>query len=149
MEFQVIFTASRRCTIELLHEGAYFTDQEYEIWVDGTMVMTSNKVVQTINGLKPDTCYQVEVRMGEKRAVKEVKTCYEYVTLNVKDFGARGDKVHDDTVCIQAAILSCPKNSRVYLPKGVYKVSSLFLKSDMTLDFGEGAGEISDSTWAC
>ena len=74
MEFQVIFTASRRCTIELLHEGAYFTDQEYEIWVDGNMVMTSNKVVQTINGLKPDTCYQVEVRMGEKRAVKEVKT---------------------------------------------------------------------------
>lgn len=139
MEFQVIFTASRRCTIELLHEGAYFTDQEYEIWVDGNMVMTSNKVVQTINGLKPDTCYQVEVRMGEKRAVKEVKTCYEYVTLNVKDFGARGDKVHDDTVCIQAAILSCPKNSRVYLPKGVYKVSSLFLKSDMTLDFGDGA----------
>ena len=27
----------------------------------------------------------------------------------------------------------------MYIPKGVYKVSSIFLKSHMTLDIGEGA----------
>lgn len=139
MEFRVIFVSSRRCTIELLDQGIYFTDQEYEIWLDGRKAVTSRKVIQTVGGLKPDTVYHMEIRMGEKRAAQDVKTCYEYVTLNVKAFGARGDGVHDDTVCIQAAINCCPKDSRVYLPKGTYKVSSLFLKSDITIDLGEGA----------
>ncbi len=139
MEFQVIFKTSRRCTIELLNQGVYFTDQEYEIWLDGEMLMTSNKVVQTINGLKPDRTYHVEIRKGAETAAQDIHTDYEYVTLNVRQFGAKGNGEHDDTVCIQAAINCCPKDSRVYLPKGVYKVSSLFLKSDITIDFAEGA----------
>ncbi|GLC81938.1 glycoside hydrolase family 28 protein [Lacrimispora brassicae] len=139
MEFQVIFKTSRRCTIELLHQGIYYTNQEYDVYLDGKKIMTSNKVVQTINDLKPDTLYRLEIRMGDQAAMKEIKTDYEYVTLNVKKFGSKGDGKHDDTVFIQAAINCCPENSRVYLPKGVYKVSSLFLKSNITIDFAEGA----------
>lgn len=139
MEFQIIFQTSRRCTIEFLNSGIYHTDQEYELYVNGEKYMTSNKVVQTIHGLKPDTEYFLEARMGEVSASGKIRTDYEYVTLNVRRFGAKGDGRHDDTVCIQAAINCCPKNSRVYLPKGIYKVSSLFLKSDITIDFAEGA----------
>lgn len=154
MEFQVIFKTSRRVTIELLNCGIYHTDQPYDIYLDGEKVMTSQKVIQTINGLKPDTAYRLEVRMSKAgsstasaeaglsagdTASAEIRTDYEYVTLNVKKFGARGDGVHDDTVSIQAAISCCPKDSRVYLPKGIYKVSSLFLKSDITIDLAEGA----------
>lgn len=40
---------------------------------------------------------------------------------------------------IQAAILSCPKNSRVLVPKGTYKFTNLFLKSNMILELEEGA----------
>ena len=154
MEFQVIFKTSRRVTIELLNCGIYHTDQPYDIYLDGEKVMTSQKVIQTINGLKPGTAYRLEVRMPKAgssassaeagssagdTASAEIRTDYEYVTLNVKKFGARGDGVHDDTVSIQAAISCCPKDSRVYLPKGIYKVSSLFLKSDITIDLAEGA----------
>ena len=76
MEFRVIFVSSRSSTIELLDQGIYFTDQEYEIWLDGRKAVTSRKVIQTVGGLKPDTVYHMEIRMGEKRAAQDVKTCY-------------------------------------------------------------------------
>ena len=139
MEFREIFKTSRRVTIELQNSGSYHTDQPYEVYLDGKKVMTSERVIQTVNGLKPDTAYLLEVRKGAEAVSHEIKTDYEYITLNVRKFGAVGDGDHDDTVCIQAAISSCPENSRVYLPPGVYRVSSLFLKSDITIDLAEGA----------
>ena len=67
------------------------------------------------------------------------RTDYEFVTLNVREFGAWGDGKHDDTICIQAAIHACPKNGRVFIPKGTYKISCIFLKSDVTIDIAEDA----------
>mgnify|MGYP002226078704 CR=1 FL=1 len=45
-------------------------------------------------------------------------TDYEFVTLNVRDFGAKGDGESDDTLFIQAAVMACPKQSRVLIPAG-------------------------------
>ena len=47
-----------------------------------------------------------------------------YGLVNVKDFGAVGDGVHDDTQAIQAAINSLPSGGTVYLPQGSYVISS-------------------------
>jgi hypothetical protein len=45
--------------------------------------------------------------------------------VNVKDFGAIGDGVTDDTAAIQAAIDSLPnKGGTIFIPSGVYKVTS-------------------------
>ena len=44
--------------------------------------------------------------------------------VNVKDFGAVGDGVADDTDAIQAAINSIPNGGAVYLNKGTYLISS-------------------------
>lgn len=60
-------------------------------------------------------------------------------TLNVRDFGAKGDGVQDDTTYIQAAIMSCPRNSRVLIPEGTYRVTSLFLKDHLTMELAKGA----------
>jgi polygalacturonase len=44
--------------------------------------------------------------------------------LNVKDFGAKGDGVTDDTAAIQAALNAYPNGMRIiYLPNGTYLVS--------------------------
>ena len=44
--------------------------------------------------------------------------------LNVKDFGAQGDNVTDDTAAIQAALAACPMGGIVYLPAGAYRTSA-------------------------
>ncbi|MFD5294792.1 glycosyl hydrolase family 28-related protein [Streptomyces mutabilis] len=44
--------------------------------------------------------------------------------LNVKDYGAVGDNVGDDTAAIQAALNACPMGGIVYLPAGAYRTSA-------------------------
>ena len=68
--------------------------------------MESNKVITSLFDLKPDTDYNVyAVYNGQKTNEVNIHTKYEFVTLNVRDFGALGDGVHDDTNAIQCAIM--------------------------------------------
>jgi polygalacturonase len=55
--------------------------------------------------------------------------------VSVKDFGAVGDGVANDTAAIQAAL---DASSRVYLPAGTYLVYTLFLNSNQYF-FGDGS----------
>lgn len=43
--------------------------------------------------------------------------------LNVKDFGAKGDGIADDTAAIQSALDMAKKSTTVYFPAGVYNIS--------------------------
>ncbi len=140
MKAKVVFKTSRKFLLEWEDFGIYYTDHEYEIWINEQFVIKSNKVIQTVTDLKPDTDYNVSLRVAEKEVCSfKVHTEYEFVTLNVKSFGARGDGIHDDTLAIQTAIAACPKEGRVYVPKGNYLITSLFLKNDLILDIGKGA----------
>lgn len=140
MEFQILLTTARSVVIELQDEKACYHTEEYKIICNGEEVMTSNKVVETLYGLSPDTDYTLSIHQGDKPSAEvKVHTNEEFVTLNVKDFRAKGDGISDDTLFLQAAILSCPKNSRVLVPKGIYKFTNLFLKSNMILELEEGA----------
>ncbi|WP_024296108.1 glycosyl hydrolase family 28 protein [Lacrimispora indolis] len=140
MKFRVIFKTARKITIELLDAGIFYTDFTYDIYINGKNRMTSRRVVETVDGLKPDTEYTIQVvGEGTRSETVNVRTDYEFVTLDIKKFGAVGDGAHDDTLAIQAAISSCPLDSRVLIPKGIYRVSSIFLKSNITIDLAEGA----------
>ncbi len=140
MKFNVILKTARKAVIELIGQGFYYTDKEYEIYINNTLYTKSTKVVQSIHNLKPDTEYSIYVKSDtETSEVVVIKTEYEFVTLNVKEFGAKGDGVHDDTTMIQCAINSCPKDGRVLIPEGCYKISTLFLKSDLRLELAKGA----------
>ena len=64
-------------------------------------------------------------------------------TVNVKDFGAVGDGVADDTVAIQAALnyaqqFTYPLVPAVYIPAGVYMVSNTITVPSYTNLFGDG-----------
>ena len=60
-------------------------------------------------------------------------------TLSVRDVGARGDGVHDDTEAIQAAI---DEAEAVYLPAGVYRITrAIRLRSNRHV-FGAGAATL-------
>ncbi len=135
MEINVIFQTARCVSVEIQDGSIFETEQEYEIYVDDRLYGTTNRVITSIYNLKPETKYRI--RIGE--AETTVQTDREFVTLNVRDFGAKGDGVQDDTLFIQAAIMACPKESRVLVPEGTYRITSLFLKDDLRLELQKGA----------
>lgn len=140
MELKLVNVTGRSAVVELTESGKYYTENKYDIYLNGNKYMESDKVITSIYGLLPDTEYKISAVYNEQSIeAVTVKTNYEYVTLNVRDFGAYGDGEHDDTNAIQCAIMSCPKDSRVLVPEGVYKISSIFLKDDLTLELAKGA----------
>ncbi|MGN0159149.1 MAG: glycoside hydrolase family 28 protein [Brotaphodocola sp.] len=139
MKINRIFQTARSVTVEILDGSIFETEKQYEIYVNDNLYGTTDRVISSIYGLKPDTDYQIRVQSEDDCGELSVKTDYEFVTLNVRDFGAKGDGVQDDTLYIQAAIMACPKDGRVLIPEGTYRVTSLFLKSDLKLELAKGA----------
>jgi len=140
MEIINIMHTARSATIEIKDGGRYFTKCPYTIKLNGKEFTTTEKTITSLFGLKPDTKYLTEVFDGEEK-VGEVsfQTDYEFVSLDVTRFGAKGDGEQDDTHYIQAAIMACPKNSRIYFPAGTYRITSLFLKSHIRIELARGA----------
>jgi len=77
--------------------------------------------------------------------------------INVRDFGAVGDGVHDDTIAINAALVASAEDTKtlfwqdktVYFPNGVYLVSDRLNKKYADGRFASGAimvGENRDKT---
>lgn len=61
--------------------------------------------------------------------------------INVRDYGATGDGITDDTAAIQAAIDSATSGGGIIFPRGIYKVSSLKIKAHgVTLTGGARRG---------
>lgn len=139
MKIDAIFKTARCATIEMADGSIYESEQVKKIFVDDVFYQETNKVITSIYGLKPDREYKISVEYGTETAETTFRTDSEFVTLNVRDFGAKGDGIQDDTNFIQAAILCCPPDSRVLIPEGTYKISSLFLKDDLRLELAKGA----------
>ena len=139
MNIEVIFKTARCITIEMKDGSIFESEQAKKIFVDGVFYQETKRVITSIYGLKPDRDYQISVEYGMERIETTVTMDHEFVTLNVRDFGAKGDGIQDDTNFIQAAILCCPEDSRVLIPEGTYKISSLFLKDNLRLELGKGA----------
>lgn len=139
MNVNVIFCTARCVTVEIEDGSIYEADDSRKIYINNAYYGETRRVITSIYGLKPDMEYEISVICGQKSARTAVKTDYEFVTLDVRDFGARGDGVQDDTGFIQAAIMCCPKKSRVLIPEGTYRITSLFLKNDLRLELAKGA----------
>lgn len=139
MKVSCIFKTARCVTIEIEDGGIFQTEGLYEIYINDVFYGTTDRVITSVYGLKPDTLYRIRVVKGDEAECTEVTTDWEFVTLNVRDFGAKGDGVQDDTRFIQAAVMACPKDGRVLVPKGTYRIGSLFLKDDLRLELAEGA----------
>lgn len=140
VKFDVILKTARSLVLEIKDKGCYTSEEEYDVYVNGVRTLRNNKIVVSIFDLKPATAYEIQVKFAE--AESEIVTVYtenEFVTLNVREFGAKGDNVNDDTLFIQCAINACPKGGRVWIPAGDYRITTLFLKSDLILDLDRGA----------
>jgi len=143
MKFKPIVITSRSVTLEMQNSDIVTTN-EYELFVNDELYTKTNMNVVSIFELNPDTEYEIAVKVNGKSEKNTIKTLFESVCLNVKRFGAKGDGVNNDTNAIQAAILACPDNGRVYIPDGNYYSSALFLRSNITIELSKNARLVGD-----
>ncbi len=140
MQIEVLWLSARSATVALKDGGLYATRRPYALLLNGKPCGEARTVVASLYDLLPDTRYELAAMNGELMVGAVLFTTKrEFFTLNARDFGAVGDGIHNDTGAIQAAITSCPPESRVLIPKGTYLVSPLFLKSHIRLELAEGA----------
>ena len=145
MNFNVIDIGCRSICIELDNDFSYETRSPVRVSLNGKILGDFIKNVFTLKDLSPDTEYEIEIAAScdnsdrEVEAVKTVTTKKESVLLEVKDFGAAGDGVTNDTAYLQAAISACPINGTVHIGKGIYLTGPLFLKSDINIWIDRGA----------
>ena len=136
----LLYLGSTSVCLELENHNPYYSAEEYCVSLDGAKLYSANTNVFSVFDLKPDTEYQVKVSMasGSEETVS-FRTKTETCCVNVKDFGAAGDGVHEDTAAIQTAINMLPEGGRLYFPEGTYRTLPLTLKSHTTLDLSENA----------
>jgi len=145
MDFEIRAVFKRSVTIELNNSTICYAPDEYSILINGEERIRTNLNVVSVDGLTPDTEYTITLTDGDSSMDKTFKTEHESVLLDVRNFGAVGDGIHDDTCFIQAAINSCPKDGTVYVPKGEYYTRPLFLNSYMTFWIDDDAVILGDT----
>ncbi len=132
---KILALTSRSITLEKEGSSPYFSSAEFDIYLDGQLVRRENRNVFSLFDLQPDRAYTLKAGEESLRfSTKEESFC-----LNVRDFRALGDGVHDDTPAFAAAIACCPQGGTVYVPAGEYRLNPLFFKSDLTLYLAQGA----------
>ena len=118
----------------------FYAPQPFTLFLDGKMVRREDRNVFTLFGLRPESEHTLRA-VYEDGTEDELSfaTLSETMAVSVRDFGAVGDGVHDDTRAIQTAIYCLPEGGRLTFPEGTYLSFPITLKSHMTLEFQEGA----------
>lgn len=150
-ETKILMNTSTSVSFEIEDGGIYCTKKEYVILLNGEEKCTTNKVVNSLYNLVPDTEYVIAVAVkkdGDIKIVSEInfKTDFELLSINVRELGAKGDGISDDTAFIQAAIMACPEGGRVIIPEGKYLITSIFLSSHLRLEIQKNAVLLADTS---
>ncbi len=136
----ILYCGNSSACFELEGTRPYYAQEPYTVLLNGEERLQGETNVFSLFDLEPDTGYAVTVRFrsGGEDAVT-IHTRAETCRVSVKDFGAVGDGVHEDTAALQAAINLIPEGGRVVFPAGTYLTLPLSLKSHITLELQEGA----------
>lgn len=107
--------------------------------IDTTSQLITGSSVSSVGGanklLKINNSGNVNISNGKTYRVND-KIIGNYI--NVKDFGAIGDGVTDDTIAINSAMAESDKGT-LFFPKGIYKCGSISLTKNI---IGEGKDSI-------
>ncbi|MBE6650283.1 MAG: glycoside hydrolase family 28 protein [Ruminococcaceae bacterium] len=132
---KLICATNRSAVFEMDFSTPYYAPYEYDVLLDGVKVKACKENVFSVYSLNPDTEYTVQAN-GERVTFTTAK---ESAFVDVRFHGVIGDGFYDDTMCIQTALNTAPEGATVYFGKGVYRSSSLFIKSNITVYLDKGA----------
>lgn len=136
---KLLYRSGSSACFEIEGTGPHYAPESYQVFVDGVERRSGSTNVFSLFGLIPGTAYQVELRYASgKRDAVELRTAEETCCITVRDFGAVGDGVHEDTAALQAAINAVPDGGRLLFPAGTYLTLPLSLRSHITLELCEG-----------
>lgn len=143
---KLIMVTSDSVTFEIEDGGIYYLREKLSIYLNGEKAFETEKTVNSVYDLMPDTDYHLEVKNEEGVVVtsSDFSTDTLLLEINVKDIGAYGDGIHDDTSFIQAAIMACPRGGKVVIPEGNYLITSIFLSSHLRLELKKNARLLAD-----
>ncbi len=142
--FNILFVSSTSACFELRNNKPYFSPKPYKVLLNGKIYgkeFTTN--VFSLFNLEPDTEYTITL-LGNANCIT-FKTDSDTAVVDVKELGAKGDGVTDDTYFVQMAIDSCPKGGRIVFPKGTYFTRPLTLASDITIELKKDAELLGDT----
>ena len=129
----ILNITSRSITLEMENNSPYYSEYEFDIYVNGKILRKENRNVFTIYNLEPNKEYEIKTIDSIKIKTKEEQSIY------LSKFNPHRDGIHDDTNFIQSAIMVTPKNGTLIIENGTYLVTSLYLKSDINIYFEKGA----------
>jgi polygalacturonase len=133
MKFHVLNLTCCSATFELSNQDIYLAKKNYSVKLNKEIVYKDyNRNVFTIFDLEPNTEYNVSIG-SDSLKFKTKKASY---VLHMKDFLTDGE---DDNLRVQSAISALPKDGLLVFDPGEYHVTSLFLKSHITLEIKKGA----------
>ena len=139
MNVKMLFSSACSACFELENSDPYYAPEKFTVLLNDAEQYECDHNVFSLFGLEPDTEYRLTLKGESAEGNLTFRTAAERCAINVRDFGAVGDGVHDDTLAIQTAVSYLPDNGRLVFPAGTYLTRPLILKSHITLDFQEGA----------
>lgn len=139
MHVEVLLTTARRATLEVRCGQPWQARDGHVFELDGQPVLRSPDNVVTLDGLEPERSYRLAVFSGGQRQLLNLHTTAEPWRLDVRDFGAFGDGVHDDTAALQAALSACPAGGTVVIGAGTFLSGPLFIAGDTHLHLARDA----------
>ena len=139
MIIRLLFVSGTSACFELDNDRPYYAPEKAAVYLNGEKQFDTETNVFSLFDLKPDTRYRLDVQTESEAESIVFQTKQESFAADVRQFGAVGDGVHDDTHAVQSALHFLPDHSRLYFPRGVYLCRPLALRSHITLEFDEGA----------
>ena len=137
MTFSLLFKSSVSACFELNNKTVYYSETPFDVYLNGEFIYNTDKNVFSLFDLKPDTEYVVTTSLSDFALT--FRTSEESYAIGVREFGAVGDGVTDDTVAVQTALDLCPVNGRVIFEEGVYYLRPIKIKSNITVEIKKGA----------
>lgn len=131
---KVLFVSPVSVTIELENDEIYYSQTSYDVFVNDSVYLKGmNTNVFSLFDLQPETIYKISV-LNENIFIK-TDSCNRII----RDYSLVKDASVDVTKQIQAMIDNAQPGDMIVLDEGRYLVTSLMLKSDMTLYLRSGA----------
>ena len=119
----------------------------YEIYCNGRLEKKVTKTHYTFQNLKPETRYEITVKVEEQDAAGRVLTSCsiftnkkrKYTDITKAPYFAVPDGKTMNTKVLQMAIDQCRDGETIYFPKGTYLSGALSLHSNMNIYLEKGA----------